>query len=100
MKYCSQCGTALQDDATFCGNCGATQPPQMSLVQEQETQIIPTPPQIQYHMLRVSNPTPQAWFQCRNCSSMIPITGQVPLYNCPVCGKSLTQSEKKLLCGR
>lgn len=95
MKYCSQCGATLQDDATFCSNCGATQSPQMPLVQEQETQIIPTPPQIQYHMVRISNPTPQAWFQCRNCSSMIPLTRQVPVYNCPVCGESLTQSEKK-----
>jgi len=25
MKYCSQCGTELPDDATFCAECGAPQ---------------------------------------------------------------------------
>lgn len=24
MRYCSQCGTALSDEAIFCNNCGAT----------------------------------------------------------------------------
>lgn len=25
MKYCEDCGTQLEDDATFCTNCGAKQ---------------------------------------------------------------------------
>ena len=46
MKFCSNCGTQLSDDAKFCGSCGAVQEaPQPQYTQPQYTQPQYTQPQ-------------------------------------------------------
>lgn len=44
MKYCSNCGTQLQDDARFCPNCGAATgeaiPPVPAAPQKEEASLV------------------------------------------------------------
>lgn len=87
MKYCITCGTVLSDETEYCAHCGSPQ----SVAKQSEQGQVQSPPIGQPQIYSPAQaPTPSAWFQCRNCNSMIPVFPAVPCHQCPVCGCSLT----------
>lgn len=91
MKYCSHCGTSLPDETAYCIQCGAPQPVAR---QSEQVQPQPAPAVQQQYYAPQQTPAPQMWYQCRNCSAVIPHDGTTRLYNCPVCGRSLAAAPK------
>lgn len=86
MKYCFNCGNPLSDEMVYCTQCGVPQP----VAQQPELGKVQPTPVVQMQYYPPMPPTQQAWIQCRNCNSMIPLSPTVPCYQCPVCGNSLT----------